>query len=66
MADFELVREDGAGERTVLTVRVSDAAWEGREARVEVVGRRRDVAVPQQRRDSGGTVTRHARLEETR
>lgn len=37
MADLPLVREDGNGERTVLTVRVPDAAWEGREPFLRII-----------------------------
>lgn len=61
MADLELVREDGAGERTVLTVRVPDAAWKGRETRLYVVARRRTTPVPQQRRDEALQFERPAR-----
>lgn len=28
MADFDLIREEGDGERTVLTVRVPDWVWD--------------------------------------
>lgn len=53
MADMQLVREDGAGRRTILTVRISDAAWEGREAHVPVLEVRQEIdldrAIPRPR-----------------
>ena len=38
MADLELVREEGDGVQTVITVRVTEYAWEGTEQVVHIVG----------------------------
>lgn len=38
MADMVLVRHDGDGALTLLTVRVPDTAWAGKERHVEVLG----------------------------
>lgn len=37
MADLQLVREEGDGIQTVLTVRVPDTAWEGITRTLDVV-----------------------------
>jgi hypothetical protein len=49
MADVQVVREDGHGEQTVLTLRIPDTAWSGRDTHVEVVRSEKRAAIPQQR-----------------